>query len=187
MVKYIALHYTPQERGSECFVFVNAETGMVCDELTIYIPYGYNRAGLEIIECYKHTGLFIYEESNHVTLPKIGEIIHKNGKRCDILTDLTINKTEEFLGHTRYYVTEKLERCLVYNQFKFNCHRDSFKHYFEDKGYNMKGWCVYKRRKTPFMEFAKSVLFPKNVINVIEINQFDCNYTDDMFPEEEEK
>ena len=38
----------------------------------------------------------------------------------------------------------------------------------EEQGINMKGWCVYKRRKTDITDFVKAIL-PNNVINVITI------------------
>lgn len=54
------------------------------------------------------------------------------------------------------------------NNAKFIASEDTFKQGMEEQGINMRGWCVYKRRKTDIADFVKAIL-PKEVINLITI------------------
>lgn len=67
-----------------------------------------------------------------------------------------------------YNATLIYEVCRRKVGYRFNSSEDSFRRGIEEQGINMKGWCVYKRRKTPFFEFLKNIL-PNDVVNLIPI------------------
>ena len=61
---------------------------------------------------------------------------------------------------------------IVKTERRFIAAKDTFKQGMAELGFDMKGWCAYRRRKTFYVDFLKAVtqgFHGYNVINVIEL------------------
>lgn len=156
-MKLLAIYHAPQECGNPYVMFVNLEDGQPVR--TIDIPDGYWNSGFEAEEYYDSTGEIITEKHSCNYLPEIGEVKQYRRNKYIRLKEIVDVKPWKFLVY---------EVCRRKVGYRFNSSEDSFKRKLEEQGINMKGWCVYKRRKTPFFEFLKNIL-PNDVVNLISI------------------
>ena len=67
-----------------------------------------------------------------------------------------------------YDATLVYEVCRRKSIRRFDSSKDTFRKEMENQGIDMTGWCVYKRRKTEFMDFLKAIM-SDDVINIIKI------------------
>lgn len=170
-MKQLAIYHAPQECGTPYVMFVNLEDGQLVR--TIDIPEGYYDSGFEVEYYYEPTGDIIREKHSGNYLPKIGEFKHYRKNKYINLKEIEDVKPWKFdLGEGIYM--EGYDATLIYEvcrkkvAHKFDSSKDTFRKDMEKQGFNMTGWCVYKRRKTEFMEFLKAIM-PDNVINIIKI------------------
>lgn len=137
------------------------------------IPEGYYTSGFKAEEYYDSTGDIILKRHSGNYLPKIGEVKQYRRNEYIRLKEIedvkpwkfNLGKGEYMEGYNANLVYEVCCRKLGY---RFDSSKDTFRQAMEKQGIDMTGWCVYKRRKTEFMEFLK-VIMPDNVINIIKI------------------
>lgn len=164
-MKLLAIHHTPQECGRPFILFVDLETGKELPDRTITIDGDYWDSGIEYFDQWKHTGETHKRRIYHCIPPEKGTIAFTGypGKwmvisvreRCkpDEAGLLTVDVTYEKVirdSEKRYLSPDK----------------DEFRVSLASQGLDMTGWNVYKRHKTPYKDFIRSVL-PKEVVNII--------------------
>lgn len=170
-MKQLAIYHAPQEYGTPYVMFVNLEDGQIVGHLNI--PEGYLTSGFKAEEYYDSTGNIITKKYSGNYLPKIGEVKHCRRNKYLRLKEIVDVKPWKFdLGEGNYM--EGYDANLVYEVcrkklgFRFDSSKDLFKQEMEEQGINMSGWCVYKRRKTEFMDFLRAIL-NDNVVNIIRV------------------
>lgn len=170
-MRLLGIFHYPQECGEPFIQFVNLENGEVVREKTITFPdmEGYYDSGVKSGWKYYSTNIVKGVEtysSNH--LPKLGEIkdISKNNTcistKIEVLEECTFNNGGKFYTYKITWC-----KCIRKYEKRFNASDDTFRQELEKQGVNMKGWSVYKRRKTDFNAFLKQI-FP-DAINIIRI------------------
>lgn len=170
-MKLLAIYHAPQECGNPYVMFVNLEDGQPVR--AIDIPDGYWKSGFEAEPYYEPTGEIIKKTHSANYLPEIGECKeYRRNKYYKLKEIVNIQPWKFDLGEGNYM--EGYDATLVYEicrrkiDYRFDSSKDTFRQAMEEQGIDMTGWCVYKRRKTEFMEFLKAIM-PAEVINVIRI------------------
>lgn len=168
-MKLLAIYHAPQECGEQYVMLINLEDGQPIR--TIDIPEGYGYSGFSTCTYYEPTGEIYTRRHSGNYLPQVGDInqygINKYIRLKEI-KDVKPWSIKCLKGLKGYNATLIYEVCRRRVGIRFNSSEDSFKRKLEEQGINMKGWCVYKRRKTPFFEFLKNIL-PNDVVNLISI------------------
>ena len=168
-MKQLAIYHAPQEHGNPYVMFINLENGKPIR--TIDIPEGYWDSGFEAEGYYESIGDTIRKKHSGNYLPKIGEIKQCSRDKYAYLVDIVdvkpwkidLGEGEYMEGYNATLVYEVCRRKLGY---KFDSSKDLFRQAMEEQGIDMTGWCVYKRRKTEFIDFLKAIM-PTEVINII--------------------
>lgn len=170
-MKQLAIYHAPQEHGEPYVMFVSLEDGQPMGHLNI--PEGYEYSGFEAEGYYESIGDTIRKKHSGNYLPKIGEVKQYRKDKYIYLKEIVDVKPWKFdLGEGEYM--EGYDATLVYEVcrrklgYRFDSSKDTFRQEMEEQGIDMTGWCVYKRRKTEFMDFLKAIL-PKDVVNIINI------------------
>ena len=68
--------------------------------------------------------------------------------------------------------TLHIDACIAKSVTKYSSSEDYFKKQMTESGFNMKGWCLYKRMRTPFLDFLKQVASTYkdyHLVNLIQI------------------
>ena len=170
-MKTLAIYHAPQECGQPYVLLINLENGQIVR--TISIPEGYSFSGFEVEEYYEPTGEIVIKKYSGTCLPSIGSTEWERRDKKIMLSEIKDVQNWEFpLGGDEFF--KGYDATLCYNvvrrklSYKFDAKKDTFRKGLEEQGINMKGWCVYKRRKTDFNEFLKAIL-PSDVVNIIHI------------------
>jgi hypothetical protein len=169
----IVIYHHPQECGSPYLTFISQSTGEVVD--TVTIPDGYYYTGCERIK--QHIPVFTFTEQVHQSpipttdtkpracyLPNPHHYEYKVTKVTDVKEDKWIFPTWEATLHVTAYLVKEVTR--------WSTHLDTFRKQMEASGFDMKGWCLYKRMRTPLLTFLKQVTQnykDYHLINLIEI------------------
>ena len=172
----IAVYHHPQECGSPYLTFISQETGEVVD--TVDIPTGYYDSGMELITRLQPVHSFtetIHRGGPKPTLANCEYIAGKYGYNPHhykyVVTKVTDIKEDKDIFHT-WTATLHVTACIPKTEWKFSSADDHFRHGMEAAGFNMKGWCVYRRIRTPFLEFLKQVASQYkdyHLVNLIQI------------------
>lgn len=170
--RYVVLVREVTYRDEKDVLFLDISTGDIDSEKTFTVPKGYAYSGTYTKPEFFPTGqmsLFLFFSNKKL---KVGDVI-KRGRdtyRIANCTTCTVIKSIDHFGkektHWRY--TLKCELLKKVDKEIYSSEHDDFKREMKLMGFDMKGWCLYKRMKTNFVEFMKAVL-PDNVINVIEV------------------
>ena len=171
----IAVYHQPQECGSPYLTFISQETGEVVE--TVDIPEGYFYSGCQHIKQLHKVYSFTEQidrggrrPNKHNTVPSAhyGYNPHHYEyvvtKVTDIKHDMNIFPT--------WRATLHIDACIAKSVTKYSSSDDYFKKQMTESGFNMKGWCLYKRRKTEFLDFLKQVASTYkdyHLVNLIQI------------------
>lgn len=160
-MKTIVIYHEPQECGDPFFLLINAETGKEIRYIVLPEPDKYYTSGIRYEKIEIPTGRMKVRHTDTTVLPEIGsrESLVKRDTRL-VLRDIT-DITEDFnfihtYRATLHYEEVKIVRGLRYLSKEEDCYRKDM----EKLGFDMSNWCVYKRRKTDYHEFLRS-LFPE--------------------------
>ena len=164
--------------------FVSTETGKIIEE--VYLPEGYTWTGLEWRTREVKRMEFPFKErviSKQVPTIKNLRVSHlpenikqqydEQGWRKYATGIVSIRCTRTWPDGYGAYEVEAIgavakvvdERCWV-------AANDTFKQEMAKLGFDMKGWCLYRRRKTHYKDFLKAItqgFHGYNVINIIEL------------------
>lgn len=170
-MKTLAIYHAPQEWGDPYVLIVNLEDGQVVK--TIHMSSGYYDSGMIYQSRQEMLEECADRKFSGVPLPEIGTVEYLHSRRGEFLlesiTDIekwTLGNNNELVG---YNAILHYRRFRTIHEFKFSRTGDTFRQELEDQGIDMTGWCVYRRRKTDFKEFLKSILSDFNVVNVLNI------------------
>ena len=171
-MKLLAIYHAPQECGSPYVMLINLENGQPVK--TIDIPEGYWDSGCEYAGYIELMDEEKVKSHSGYHLPELGETqSFENFKTGEykryVLTEITdvVESKRSNFKCTFYDAKLHYRRFREKKAFRYSSAEDTFKKEMEEQGINMKGWCVYKRRKTEFMEFLKAIL--PEVVNLIQI------------------
>lgn len=170
----IAIYHSPQECGQPYVAFVSQDTGQIID--SVDIPNGYYDSGSERVTFLDK--VYSFQEKVNMSprptpenvwikarfLPNPHHYVFKVTKIDNIKEDKSVFPT--------WTADVSVDACRERTQWKYSSKSDHFRHRMEKSGFNMKGWCCYKRQKTEFKEFLKKVCSTYkdyNIINLIEI------------------
>lgn len=161
--KVILLFGQPQECGDPYVSVIRLTDGQV--DRTINIPEGYWNSGREYAGYKELMDEKKIENHSGNYLPELGETqAFENFKTGNIkryiLTEITDVKESKLCNSEFIFYDAKLHytRYRERMAFRFSSAKDTFKKEMEEQGINMKGWCVYKRRKHTEEEFLKAVI-----------------------------
>jgi len=187
MQNVIAIYHQPQECGSAYLAFISQNSGEILN--TVDIPSGYLYSGLEMVTTLKKVKTI----TGHVSQSKKPDVdnvdpysvvntatnrnqlkfmMRRKSKRYVFKTSkVNITGEDDYLFHT-YEADVEVDVLLKTEEMKFDSKKDTFKSQMSASGFNMKGWCLYKRRQTNFMDFLRIITKSYkdyNVINLIQI------------------
>lgn len=177
-MKEIIIHVTPQECGGPYIMVVDSATGQEVKTIGLPELSGYYSSGCEFMPTYVPTGrtstrksIEYSSNSTPSELPKIGSKVRRGGNYWELVS--IENHVEVCNGCTdtgltsvyKHSITIHYAEMIQKSNFKYDASKDTYKKEMEKLGFNMKGWCVYKRRKTNYKDFIRA-LFP-NALNVI--------------------
>ena len=175
MQSVIVIYHHPQECGSPALTFISQKTGEVLE--VVPIPEGYSYSG-------------------HTTVPQLQKVGTHTESVCQwpeptpdnvVLMNYTGRKSRFYKYKIREINNIKLDSDIIptytadvvvdiYLEKNVSCfdrHLDEFRQKMEQAGFDMSGWCTYKRMKTPFFEFLTKVIPTYNkdykVMNIIKI------------------
>lgn len=170
----IAIYHQPQECGSPYLTFLSQQTGEVLE--TVDLPEGYYDSGSEPVDTLQRIYSFT-EKVNMSPRPTVDNVWVKarfmpNPHRYVFkVTSVDNIQKDADIFHT-WTADVHVDACRQKRQWKYSSRKDYFRHQMEESGFDMSGWCCYKRRKTPFMDFLKDVVSKYkdyHLVNLIKI------------------
>lgn len=171
-MRTLAIYYSPQEYGNTYVTLVDLETGEPYKSITI--PEGYENSGVEFIDNYYPNGKVVAKTTSFCGSEYLNVEAHNEEEwgHSKIATSVKIleewnSKDDEGNSHKSYYIEVEWQGVIHKEVTKYTASEDTFKQELIEQGINMKGWCVYKRRKTPFFDFLNEILKEYNVINLL--------------------
>ena len=169
----IAIYHRPQECGEPYIAVVNQQSGEIVEKITV--PDGYYYSGMEMVETLQKVYSFT-EEVYSTKVPTVGEYNARArygspGKRYTyMVTKVEVIGEDHDIIHT-YNSRVYIDACLSKNQWRFSRKLDTFRQEMESQGFDMTGWCLYRRMHTDFRVFLKNLIASRNyhLVNLIEI------------------
>lgn len=158
-MKYLAIYCVPQEYGAPFVHVVSLLDGKIVR--TYDLPDGYYDSGATMVEDKILCGKTYTARKCGNKLPKVGE---DYGRDC-VITGVEYRKETDELGTWYHSKIEYRKYRRLLNE-RFSAKDDTFRKSLEAQGVDMRGWCVYKRRKTKIEDFLIKVL-PYNIVNLI--------------------
>ena len=173
MKKVIAIYNAPQECGCPFITFVNAENGQVIDSVNLEYEDLFYDAGVECVERYVATGNERVREFDSTKLPVVGEVVSTTRRKLWVIDEVNLIKEDDSIIHTFVGETHEIE-VIEKVELKYLDHtQDEYIQKMTKIGFDMKGWCHYKRRKTNYMDFLKAIVKTYNkdweILNLIRI------------------
>lgn len=191
-MRTIVIYHAPQECGSPYFMFINAKDGQVMQNVDVPDVSGYYDGGMEAVRVMEPTGRTAERRIETTRLPKVGEEYYdfsecrgftprkRRGGACFHRADChwKVDSISDVSDDDRYVHTFKgvlhLVEYRVRTDFRY-LHRsqDSYIAAMTEAGFDMTGWCQYKRRKTDYETFlhamAKAYCKDYEIINFIRV------------------
>lgn len=170
----IAIYHHPQECGSPYLLLINQKTGMVVDRITI--PEGYYFSGCERTETLRKA--FSFTETTCCSQkPTVDNYRVKAsygvGRRYKYRVTRVDITGEDSTGIHTWDATVHIDAFIPKDQWRYSRDLDTFRQGMEEQGFDMTGWCLYRRMKTDFREFLRTVAStwkPDNhLVNLIEV------------------
>lgn len=173
MKKVIAIYNAPQECGCPFITFINAENGKVIGSVKLEYENLFYEAGVEEVVRYQATGNERVRKFDSTELPVVGEVVSTMRRKLWVVDGVNLIKEDNkfvrtFVGQTHEIeVVEKVEwKYLDHN-------KDEYILKMTELGFDMTGWCHYRRCKTGYKDFLKEITKTYNkdweILNLIEI------------------
>jgi hypothetical protein len=164
--------------------FISMENGNLIE--TVNIPTNY-LSGVECVNTKQLIGTFVHkicmsgEKDKEPTIGRnelAGDVVPKKFKlyrrhfrtSTEVIRVLDKEFDPEFIPV--WNVTVECGFYIHKSEKKFKASKDTFRMEMEKKGFNMKGWCTYKRCKTSKIDFLKQIIKDYKgleIINFIEL------------------
>ena len=170
----VAIYHEPQECGDNTLTFISLESGQVVDRVAI--PEGYFYTGGELTSTY-HTISSHVEHVCQMAYPTLESVRTKAQfmrprRTVARVTDIT-NIHQDTNVITTWEADVHVDICLEKSVMRWDSHQDTFRQQMTASGFNMTGWCLYRRMHTDFFSFLKQVIPTRNpdfrVINLLRI------------------
>ena len=143
----------------------------------IDIPEGYYYSGCERVTSLRKVYSFTEETcSTRVPTPEnylVKANYGKPGTRYKYrVTKVEVTGESPDIIHT-YDCKVYIDACVAKDCYRFSRELDTFRQGMEEQGFDMTGWCLYRRRHTDFREFLKTVVNTwkqkYHLVNLVEI------------------
>ena len=173
----IAVYHHPQECGCPYLTFISQETGEVVETVDIPDPQGYFCSGCQHLVQLHPVYSFTEQINRGGPKPNRFNTVPSAHYRCNphhyeyVVNKVTDIKYDPDIFPT-WRATLHVTACIPKRVVKYSSSDDYFRHQMEEAGFDMKGWCLYKRMKTPFMDFLRSVASSYkdyHLVNLIQI------------------
>ena len=173
----IVIYHQPQEDGSPYLTFISQETGQVVE--TVDIPTGYYNSGLEKTDIY--TPVYFYtEQVNQSPMPTVDNVRLSFNSHPGILNPkyytFRVTKVDNIKEDSDIFPTwtadVHIEVCTHKTKWQYDKSKDTFLQQLTESGFDMTGWELPTRQKTPLKEFLSSICShykDYHLINLIEI------------------
>lgn len=174
-IPVIVIYHHPQECGSPYLTFISQQTGQVLEQVDIP-AYDYYTAGQQRITTEIPVRTFT-EQVCQTPKPTLSNVRIKayclshprDHKFKPIKVTITGSDDSFFRTWTAdITVQEYIEK----TDYRYSSSLDTFKQQMTSLGFDMKGWCLYKRQRTSFTDFLKAVCSSfrnYHLINLIQI------------------
>lgn len=173
MKKVIAIYNAPQECGCPFITFINSENGQVIDVVDLEYEELFSSEGVERVVRYQATGNERVCKFDSTKLPVVGEVVSTMGRKLWVIDDVNLIKEDNRIIHTFVGQTHEIE-VIEKVEWKYLDHnKDEYIQKMTELGFDMTGWCFYKRHKTNYMDFLKAIVKTYNkdweILNFIRI------------------
>lgn len=175
MTPIIAIYHHPQECGDPFLAIISQQTGEILESVTI--PENYYDSGIEMITSTipvrtftEHICQALHEPTLEIVRPKSQFGVHPRDHKFRPIK-VTITKYDPDILPT-WDADILVEEYIEKTQFKYSSSKDTFKQTMDAQGFDLSSWPYHKRKRTPLMEFLRSVLSSyKNyhLVNLIQI------------------
>ena len=170
----IVIYHQPQECGNPYLTFISQETGQVVE--TVDIPTGYYNSGHIKTDTYTPVYDFI-EQVNQTPIPTVDNVrltcgFYPNPKHYTFRVTKVGNIQEDTSVIRTWKADVHIEACTHETHWEYDKSKDTFLQRLTESGFDMTGWELPTRQKTPFKEFLSSICShykDYNLINLIEI------------------
>ncbi len=171
----IVIYHHPQECGSPYLTFISQETGQVVE--TVDIPEDYWDSGDIRTDIYTPVYSFI-EQVNQSPKPTVDNVrlscsFYPNPKHYTFrVTKVDNIQEDDQPPFTTWTADVHVEACRHEIHWKYDKSKDTFLQQLTEAGFDMTGWELPTRQKTPFKEFLSSICSKYkdyHLINLIEI------------------
>lgn len=173
MKKVIAIYNAPQECGCPFITFINAENGQVIDAVDLEYEDLFYEAGVERVVRYQATGNERVRKFYSTKLPEVGEVVSTMRRKLWVVDDVNLIKEDDRIMHTFVGQTHEIEVIEVVEWKYLDHNKDEYIQKMTELGFDMTGWCHYKRLKTNHMDFLKAIVKTYNkdweILNLIKI------------------
>ena len=173
----IVIYHQPQECGSPYLTFISQETGQVVE--TIDIPYGYYNSGETRTDIYTPVYSYI-EQVEQTPMPTVDNVRLSynfnpdlNPKHYTFRVTKVDNIKKDNSIFTTWTADVHVEVCKHETKRQYDKSKDTFLQQLTEAGFDMTGWELPSREKTPFLDFLTSICShykDYHLINLIEIN-----------------
>lgn len=172
MEKVIAVYNEPQECGCPFITFIDCGTGCVID--TVYLDFeGYYDAGMERVVRYEKTGNEKVCGFDSTKLPEVGEVVSLRMGKMWVIDEVNLIREDNNIFHTFVGETHQIEVVEKVEWRYLDHNKDEYILKMSALGFDMTGWCLYKRLKTNYKDFLTTIVktYNKNweVLNLIVI------------------
>jgi hypothetical protein len=172
----IVIYHHPQECGSPYLAFISQETGQVVETIDVPDPEGYWTSGDIRKDIYTPVYDFI-EKVNQTPKPTVDNVrltcgFYPNPKRYVFRVTKVDNIQEDTSVIRTWTADVHIEACRHEIHWEYDKSKDTFFQQLTESGFDMTGWELPIRQKTPFKEFLSSICSKYkdyHLINLIEI------------------
>lgn len=179
MTDAIVIYHCPQECGYPSLTFLSRQTGEVLEKVYLPDPSDYYTSGSRDITTYYKVSSFRQKICQGPHRPTVDNVKPRQKYLSDPrryvykVTRVTdIKESEPVPGYKVYDAVAHVDCILAKRGESFCAQEDSFRHQMEEAGFDMRGWCLYKRRKHSYWTFIRDVASKYkdyHLVNLIEI------------------
>lgn len=158
----IAIYHHPQECGSPYICFVSQKTGQVVHTVDLPDPWHYTSSGSERITQLQRVSSYREQicQSKIPTLDTVRPTAYYryNPHRYEFrVTRVSDIEKDDTLNLRTWTATIDVDVCIPKTVLRYSSKLDSYRHSLEAAGFDMTGWCCYKRRRTDYYQFLESI------------------------------
>lgn len=158
----IAIYHHPQECGSPYICFVSQKTGQVVHTVDLPDPWHYTSSGSERITQLQRVSSYTEHicQSQAPTLDTVRPTAYYryNPHHYEFrVADISNVKEDASLGLRTWTADIKVDVCIPKTVWRYSSKEDFYRRELESKGFDMTGWCNYRRRRTDYYQFLESI------------------------------